>query len=210
MINGQRQEARGDSTSVPGWPRGSGAVSHPRAGPPSPQRLEGVGGGGVEPTPAPQFLCPQIRGRSEDRGSRLSGCSFFVVRLFPSPLGGPAVGGGGALGPAPKPSPGPAVSGHLARQPGSRGGTRALPARGRAAAPAAPTARPASPPGVCGPRPPGAPRTPAAAGSPASSSCRLWLKVCSCRSLVSPLVRRNLEMKDTAAAISPIMVAARV
>lgn len=63
----------------------------------------------------------------------------------------------------------------------------------------------------CGARAPqGTPRPSTAAHSPASSSWRLWLKVCSCRSLVSPLVRRNLEMKDTAAAISPIMVAARV
>lgn len=43
--------------------------------------------------------------------------------------------------------------------------------------------------------------------SPASSSCRHWLKVCSCRSFISPLVRRNLEMKPTAAAISRIMLA---
>lgn len=43
--------------------------------------------------------------------------------------------------------------------------------------------------------------------SPASSSCRLWLKVCNCRSFISPLVRRNLEMKATAAAISRIMLA---
>lgn len=78
------------------------------------------------------------------------------------------------------------------RGPAERGAARAAasparaggPRRREGAAPAAPT-------------PP----------SPASSSCRHWLKVCSCRSFISPLVRRNLEMKPTAAAISRIMLA---
>lgn len=119
----------------------------------------------------------------------LVGFSVFVVRLFSSPSVCPSWGKGPPSTPPPKPWSGPAVSDRPARQPRSRGATKT---------PAAPTAQ-----GV-------QPRPPASTCSPASSSCRLWLKVCSCRSLVSPLVRRNLEMKDTAAAISPIMVAARV
>lgn len=197
-------------TARPSRPGSGAAAPFPIPGPGRRARngWRGFGGRGRR-TNHPSPAAPLSPDPQTDRGPQLPPRLALVSLLcvcFLLPSVCQLWGEGGALRPAPKTSPGPAVSGRPAHQPGSRGGTRVRPARGAAENPTAPTARS----GVWGPHTSGAPRSPSAAHSPASSSCRLWLKVCSCRSLVSPLVRRNLEMKDTAAAISPIMVAARV
>lgn len=143
----------------------------------------GTGGAGELPARRPSPFCLQPAPPSHTR--RAASARSVPARGEPRPRspGHPPRKGF-------RPSEGPIVPSPPLRGPAER------------QQPAAPPARPGGPGGGGGAAP-AAPRPP----SPASSSCRHWLKVCSCRSFISPLVRRNLEMKPTAAAISRIMLA---
>lgn len=153
MINGQGQAARGDGTSVLGWLRGSGAVSHSRAQSPSPQRLEGLGGRGRRTNYSPETpLSPNTR---TVRGRQLAPWLALVSLLCVSflPLVCQSWGEGVPTAQPPVPGQDPPLAAAQRASPGPAAG----PERGRLGAlPRIPRPR-RSGPGVWGARIPPAP-----------------------------------------------------